>query len=131
MTSAVVLAFVFQGYLVPGLTSVYRPPQDYVYIAYALILLVALVSGMMISDLGRVVGALFVSLALSATIEYSILTLPSTVGSVGPQALFEVGLAPLSDMAITIVFYSLFPLVLMLSLAGSIAGAVLGETYLD
>jgi hypothetical protein len=131
MTSAVVLAFVFQGYLVPGLTSNYRPPQDYVYIAYALILLVALVSGMMISDLGRVVGALFVSLALSATIEYTILTLPSTVGSVGPQVLFEVGLAPLSDMAITIVFYSLFPLVLMLSLAGSMVGAMLGEAYLD
>jgi hypothetical protein len=68
---------------------------------------------------------------LSATIEYTILTLPSTVGSVGPQVLFEVGLAPLSDMAITIVFYSLFPLVLMLSLAGSMVGAMLGEAYLD
>jgi hypothetical protein len=131
MTSAVVLAFVFQGYLVPGLVSSYRPPQDYIYLAYLLVLLVAVASGMMFADLGHAVIAFFASQMVAATLEFIVLTLPSTIGQVDASLLLGAGLAPVPDMALTIVFYSLFPVVTLLGFAGSLIGAAMGETYLD
>ncbi len=126
-----ILAFVFQGYLVPGIITPYRPPVEYVYLGYGLVALVAVASGVMLREISTTVGAFFASLAVAASVEYVVLTLPSMLDQTRSELLLQVGLAPLPDMAITIVFYSLFPVPLMLGFIGSLVGAALGESYLD
>jgi len=131
MTTTIILGFVFQGFLVPGIVTQYRPPGNYALLSYLLVTLVAVASGMVLRDMSATVTAFIASLGITFTLEYSVLTLPSPLGQVDPGLLFQTGLAPLPDTAITIVFYSLFPVPIILGFIGSLLGAALGESLLD
>ncbi len=131
MTSAVLLAFIFQGYFVPGFRAPYRDISGFFFLSYALIFLVAFVSGMLLSEFSAALGSFFASLGVAAVTEYLVLTLPSALGLAGLGVLAEFGIPPLSDLAIAIVFYSLFPVTLLLGFSGAIAGVFFGERYLD
>jgi len=131
MTTTIILAFVFQGFLVPGIITQYRPSGNYAFLGYALVTLVAIASGMMLRDISATVASFIGSIGITVVMEYFVLTLPSSFGQVDPGLLLQVGLAPLPDTAITIVFYSLFPVAIILGFVGSLIGATLGESLLD
>ena len=99
--------------------------------AYLLVFLIALLSGMLSSDIGEAVLLYFASLAVTCAVEYVVLILPSLTGLAGSAVLAEAGLVPLPDLALLVVFYSLFPVPLVLGLFGSLAGAALGESFLS
>ncbi len=127
LISTIILAFTFQGYFVPGFRAVYR---DLLFVAYILIFLVAVVSGMMLTEISTAVLSNFVSLALAGFLEYVVLTLPSTLGIAGLGVLADAGVPPLGDLAITIIFSTLFPVPTLVGFAGSVVGAALGEKVL-
>ncbi len=131
MTSGILLAFIFQGYYVPGFRSPYRDVSGFFFLSYALIFVVAFISGMLLSEFSAALGAFFASLGVAAVVEYLVLTLPSTLGLAGLPVLAEFGIPPLTDLAIAIVFQSLFPVAILLGLSGAVAGVFLGEKYLD
>jgi hypothetical protein len=131
MTSSVLLTFIFQGYFVPGFRPTFPTgPRELIFVAYFLVFLVALLSGMLSSDIGEAVLLYFGSLAVTCAVEYVVLILPSLTGLASPTVLAEVGLVPLPDLALLVVFYSLFPVPLVLGLFGSFVGAALGESFL-
>jgi hypothetical protein len=132
MTSSVLLTFIFQGYFVPGFRPTFPTgPRELIFVAYLLVFLVAVLAGMLCSDLGEAVLLYFGSLAVTCTIEYVVLLVPSLTGIAGPPVLAEAGLVSLPDLALLVVFYSLFPVPLVLGLVGSLTGAAVGESYLS
>jgi hypothetical protein len=131
MTATIILAFVFQGFLVPGIVTQYRPPGNYALLSYLLVTLVAVASGMILRDMSATVTAFITSLGITVALEYFVLALPSSLGQADPSLLFQTGLAPIPDTAIAIVFYSLFPVAIILGFIGSLIGAALGESLLD
>ncbi len=132
MTASVLLTFIFQGYFVPGFRPTFpTAPRELIFVAYFLVFLVALLSGMLSSDIGEAVLLYFGSLAVTCAVEYVVLILPSLTGLAPPTVLAEVGLVPLPDLALLVVFYSLFPVPLVLGLFGSFVGAALGESFLS
>ncbi len=102
-----------------------------ILLAYTLIFLVAVISGMILSEFSVALTGFFASLGVAAVVEYLVLVLPSILGIAGPDVLANIGLPPISDVAVTIVFSSLFPVPIILGLVGSIVGAILGERILD
>ncbi len=131
-TSTILVSFVFQGYFVPGFnTANPQSTQSGVFLAYTLVFLVALFSGTLLSEFSIAIRASFVSLAVAAIVEYLVLTLPSILNIPGTDVLAQIGLPPIPDTAITIVFSSIFPGPLFLGLIGAFLGALLGERFLD
>jgi hypothetical protein len=131
MTSTILVFFVFQGYFIPGFNRIDPTTPSGVFLAYLLVFLVALLSGMLLSEISIAIRAFFVSLAVAAMVEYLVLALPSILNIAGTDVLAQIGLPPISDTAIAIVFYSIFPVPLFLGLVGAFLGALLGEQFLD
>ncbi len=131
MSCSILLYAIFQGYFIPGYG--YTPYTDLtgLYVAYFLILLTAVSSGMLLAEPGRALASFLGSLLIVVVVEYIVLMLPSLLGIVGIAQLGQLGILSLPDLAIGLVFYSIFPIVLMLSLFGAVAGSLLGERFLD
>jgi hypothetical protein len=130
MTCSVILWAIFQGYFIPGYGYQAYTDLTGLFVAFVLIFLIAVSSGMVLGEPGMAVLSFFGSVFVNAVVEYTVLALPSSLGSAGSSQLGSLGLPPLPDLAIPLVFYSLFPVTMLLGFAGALVGSFLGERFL-
>jgi len=120
--SGIILAAVFQGYLVPTLHGPYAIGGQpiFVVIYYLGVLAVSVLAAVLIDDPGSSILGFFFAFPSAWVIAFITLSLPATLG------LIPVG-EILVTTAISVTFAAFFPFVLIAGLVGTFLGIVLSE----
>lgn len=120
--SGIILAAVFQGYLVPTLHGPYAiGGQPIIVVIYYLgILAVSILAAVLIDDPGLSILGFFLAFPSAWVIAFIILSLPATLGVIPVGEI-------LVTTAITVTFAAFFPFVLIAGLVGTFVGIVLSE----
>lgn len=93
------------------------------WLGYLLIFVVAILAGLILVDLEKIVYGLIPSLLVSILIMVFCLTLPATLGKVSRYAPLEA----FYSGVIVMVFRSIFPITIIMSFLGSFSGGMIGE----
>lgn len=108
-----------QGDLLPEITG--RSPWDTAFV-YLAIFFVAILAGSVINDLSKTIESFFASYGLSILLTYTVLVLPGYTGALpSPDLLIFAG--------VKFTFGAYFPILLLLELAGSLAGTAVAGSY--
>jgi len=95
------------------------------WLGYLFIFVVAVLAGLVLVDVEKIVYGLLLSILLSVFIMFFCLTLPATLGKVGRFAPLEA----FYGGVVVMVFRSLFPITIILSFLGSFVGGLIGEKF--
>ncbi len=120
--SGIILAAVFQGYLVPTLHGpVAVGGQPVIVVIYYLgILAVSVLAAVLIDDTGLSIVGFFLAFPSAWVIAFVILSLPATLGVIPVGEI-------LVTTALAVTFAAFFPFVVIAGLLGTFVGIVLSE----
>jgi hypothetical protein len=126
-TAALTLGIIFIGYLLPrninggGLYSqVINASPIPLWLFYVGNFVICLVAALIISDFSTTIVSFFFSYLLAGIITYAVLALPDFLGCCG---------GVLVAAAVSFTFGAFFPYLLVVNLAGTIAGLALSEHF--
>lgn len=104
------------------LQSLYKG-MSLTWLDYMLILVVAVLAGLILVDLEKIVYSLLPSILLTLFVLFFCLTLPATLGKVGRFAPLEAFYSGVFVM----IFRSVFPITIIICFLGAFVGGLIGE----
>ncbi len=129
-SAACALGTIFQGQLLPKninggalYSEVINANPLWIWLFYVGNFAICVVASMVISDVSKAMISFFLSYSGAALITYFVLALPDYAGVYDPTQVLQ-------ESATIFTFTAFFPLLLLVNLAGTVVGIVLGERFL-